>query len=133
MNVKSYPHDGKIGFYEWNLDAQEKFENLIKECFKEACEIASKEPIYASLTPAIHDSEDVKVTPTTMLVSLPLGHYDMDGLDYYVCYEELVANFINGHYFRKGVDTPEITFAKNLAVKLRELADRLDEAADGDE
>ena len=62
MKVKSYPHDGKIGFYEWNLKAQEKFETLIKDCFKEACK-----------------------------------------------------------------------FAKDLSVKLRKLADRLDEAADGDE
>ena len=132
MKVKSYPHDGKIGFYEWNLKAQEKFETLIKDCFKEACKFASKKPIYAHISPS-YTKKPRPSDVTRIYVSLPLGEYSMDGLDYYLRYDDLVNSFIENNYFRKGVDETEIKFAKDLSVKLRKLADKLDKAADGDE
>jgi len=128
MNIKVKPSGGVIGFYEWNLDTMEKFQELVKEAFKEACEFASTQEIYAWVA-----QDNDNLDSTDIFVSLPLGVEEGEGLDYLISYEDIIHSYINNSYFRKGIDKEEIKRAKALAAKLRKLADELDEAAEGDE
>jgi hypothetical protein len=127
MAIKKHPSGGQIGFHEWNLEAMVSMEKVLKKFFAQACKIASKEPAFASLS----FNCDKKTKPkdvTKMYVSLPLGEFSLEGLDYHFHYDELVQNFIDSNYFRPGIDDNEIHHAKALAMKLRRLANKLDKA-----
>ena len=127
MAIKKHSDGGSIGFHEWNLDAMVDMEKVLKKFFVQACKIASKEPIYASVS---FDYEK-KTKPkdiTKIYVSLPLGEYQMDGLEYHFTYEEVIQDFIENNCFRSGTDGTEIKHAKALAARLRKLADDLDKA-----
>jgi hypothetical protein len=127
MAVKKHSDGGQIGFYEWNLDAMIDMEKVLRKFFVQACKIASKEPIYASVS-INYDKKTKPKDITKIYVSLPLGEYQMDGLDYHFTYEEVIHDFIKNNYFRSGTDETEIKHANALAVRLRKLADDLDKA-----
>ena len=124
MAIKVKSHGGEIGFYEWNLNTMENFQDFIKACFKEACEHAQKEPLYVSISPRL---DEPMPPPTTLYVSLPIGFHDMDGLDFYVDLEDVINDYIERHSFADA-EQIELTHAKALSAKLRKLADKIDTA-----
>lgn len=129
MAIKKHSDGGQIGFYEWNLDAMVDMEKVLKKFFVQACKVASKQPIFASLSYE-HGKKSKSKDVTKIYVSLPLGEYQMEGLDYHFTFEELIENYITDNYFRPNIDDDEIKHAKALSKRLRELADDLDKAVE---
>jgi hypothetical protein len=84
IKMKHDPETSNFGFDLWNLDTQQKFQNLINDMIAEGMEIATKEyDAFAYIEPS---------EPDTLRVGLPVGSDSSDNAYWTVSLARIVRN-----------------------------------------
>lgn len=116
----------KIGFLKWNLEAQEKLDDVMAEILDEGLQIAATYEVEAYLAP----DDDIE-KPTMITVMIPIGEHEGEGPTWQFSFDDLIADFIcfvEEGEGEGGPITDPATRPKAIAIRdrLRALADQID-------
>lgn len=135
MKLSFDKRSGSFGFHEWNLEAMEEFQGLLKKMIREGLQLASEQyPCNAHFPIEWIDSDGhdgpPPADPSTIYVSFQLGENEDDDAGWTFTLTDLISNTIELHEYGEGgpIAGKARPMFEGLATSLRGLADVLDAA-----